>query len=109
MNAFDLLVVMSDEETFSLVSAEAMAAGLPVVATAVGGVAELVVDGTTGFVVPARDPARLTEAVVLLLNNPAVRPQLGAAGWRRVHERFTAGTQIPKIEAMFASMLHCRD
>jgi hypothetical protein len=47
--------------------------------------------------------------VVLLLNNPAVGRLRGEAGWRRVHERFTAGTQIPKIEAMFASMLHCRD
>jgi glycosyltransferase involved in cell wall biosynthesis len=65
-----------------------MAAGLPVVASDVGGVGELVADGETGLLVASADPARLAEALRSLLADPGLRKRLGAAGQARARERF---------------------
>jgi glycosyltransferase involved in cell wall biosynthesis len=67
---------------------EAMAAGLPVVATAVGGVPEIVVEGETGLLVAPGDPAALAGALSRLVEDPALRRRLGAAGRERVRARF---------------------
>ena len=68
---------------------EAMAAGLPVVASAVGGVPELVREGETGMLVPPRDSAALAEALRRLVDDPALRDRLGEAGRRRVEREFS--------------------
>ena len=65
-----------------------MAAGLPVVASSVGGVPEPVEDGETGLLVAPRDPVRLAAAIEGLLADPALRRRLGANGRERVRERF---------------------
>ena len=72
-------------EGFGLVYLEASAHGLPVVAHRVGGVAEAVVEGETGFLIPPDEPAALTEAFRQLLSDPALRQRLGEAGrtWAR--------------------------
>lgn len=97
--ALDLFVLASIEEPLGLVVIEAMAAALPVVATAVGGVPESVVDGETGLLVRGGDPDALAAAIVSLLRDPERRRRFGAAGRQRVLERFVAETQVPKIEA----------
>jgi glycosyltransferase involved in cell wall biosynthesis len=82
-------------EPFGLVAVEAMACGVPVVASAVGGLAESVVDGQTGVLVPPRNPAAIRAALDRLLGAPAERQAMGAAaarhatgyGWMRVAER----------------------
>ena len=61
----------------------------PVVATAVGGLRDLVVDGETGLVVPPRDPQALREALERLLADPELRRRLGAAGRERAREHFS--------------------
>jgi glycosyltransferase involved in cell wall biosynthesis len=66
-----------------------MAHGRPVVATAVGGLRDLVVDGETGLVVPPRDPGALRSALERLLGDPVLRRRLGAAGRERARERFS--------------------
>jgi glycosyltransferase involved in cell wall biosynthesis len=104
MPALDLLAVTSAEESFSLVAAEAMAASLPVVATNVGGVAESVLDGVTGILVPPHNHVRLVDALVQLLRDAPRRQAFGAAGRARVLERCAPDTQIPAIEAMFAAV-----
>ena len=77
MTGFDLVVVPSLAEPFGAVAAEAAAAGRPVVATAVGGMREVVIDGETGLQVPAGDPAALAEAIGALLDDPARMHALG--------------------------------
>ena len=81
----DIFVLPSHMEGMSNALLEAMAAGRPVVATNVGGNAEVVQDGVTGLLVPPRDPQRLAEALLTLLDDPARAAAMGAAGrpgWR---------------------------
>ena len=84
----DLFVLSSRSEGLPLSILEAMAAGLPVVASSVGGVPELVVEGETGLLVPPGDPHALAAAMERLLDDPALRRRLGAAGRTRVSEHF---------------------
>jgi glycosyltransferase involved in cell wall biosynthesis len=85
----DLFVLPSRRESFGLVLAEAMACGLPVVATTAGAIPEVVEDGVTGVLVPPDDPEALANAVVSLLSDPQRMKAMGKAGAERVRERFT--------------------
>ena len=78
----------SHREGFGVVCAEAMAYGRPVVAGAVGGLLDLVVDGETGLLVPPRDVSALREALERLLGDEELRRRLGAAARERIKERF---------------------
>ncbi|GBL17866.1 D-inositol 3-phosphate glycosyltransferase [Chloroflexota bacterium] len=76
--AADVVVMPSLYESFGMVALEAMACGTPVVASQVGGLAYLVRDGETGYLVPDRDPAELADRLSRLLSNPQLRAQMGA-------------------------------
>jgi glycosyltransferase involved in cell wall biosynthesis len=79
----------SRREGFGVVCAEAMAHGRPVVASAVGGLLDLVVDGETGLLVPPRDPLALRRALERLLGDAELRRRLGAAARERIRARFS--------------------
>lgn len=89
LSAADLYVHPSHEEGFSNAVLEAMAAGLASVVTAVGGNPEAMVDGTTGLVVPPRDPAALATGILRLCRNDAERAAFGRAARRRVKQSFS--------------------
>jgi glycosyltransferase involved in cell wall biosynthesis len=82
--AADVVVVPSRHEGLGVAALEAMAAGKPVVASRVGGLAEVVVDGESGLLVPPEDPAALATALARLLDDPALRTRLAATGQVRV-------------------------
>jgi D-inositol-3-phosphate glycosyltransferase len=88
LRSADLVVCAPWYEPFGIVPLEAMACGVPVVATAVGGQIDSVVDGVTGLHVPPRDPAALARALHGLLDDPRRRAALGRNGRRRARARF---------------------
>jgi glycosyltransferase involved in cell wall biosynthesis len=81
-----VVVCPSRREGFGLVCAEAMARARPVVASAVGGLTELVADGETGLLVPPQDPPALRSAIDSLLADQALRRRMGEAGRKRIAE-----------------------
>ncbi|HSH03965.1 MAG TPA: glycosyltransferase [Anaerolineae bacterium] len=97
----DGFVLASYWEGLPNVVLEGMAAGLPVVATAVGGTPELVVDGETGMLVPAREAAPLAAALLALTRDGERRRAWGAAGRRRAEVMFAPGTMAAKTVALY--------
>ncbi len=105
MRALDVFVLPSQAEGISNTILEAMASGLPVVATAVGGNAELVVPGETGVLVPAADPAALADALRLQAEDAAMRHACGAAGRRRVEAGFSLDGMVERYAALYRKLL----
>jgi glycosyltransferase involved in cell wall biosynthesis len=100
--ASDALLHPTARDAFPSALLEAMAAGLPIVATAVGGIPEIVVDGETGLLVPRRAGADGVEsALARLLGDPALRKRMGLAGRRRFEERFTAELWAKRLRAVY--------
>ena len=91
--AADVFVLPSLTEALPTVVAEAMAAGLPIVATTVGGIPEMVRHGEAALLVPPADPEALAAAVLRLLANPRQAAAMGRSGRRVVAERFDIRTQ----------------
>lgn len=107
--AADIFCLPSDGmEGLPLSIAEAMASGLPVVATAVGGVPELVVDGETGWLVPPSYVDCLTDALGAIADSPDRGRQMGRAGRARALERFDLGVMARRFVALYSEMLGAR-
>ena len=102
MMASDVFVQPSRDEAFGLVFAEAGAAALPVLATQVGGIPEIIEQGVTGLLVPARDCSALREAADRLAGDVALRERLGTAGRARVVAHFTLARMVERYAALFA-------
>lgn len=101
MFSLDILVLSSLEEGLGNVLLEAMASGKPVVATKVGGVPEIVLDGETGILVPSKNPDALAQAILKLLMNPALAKEMGRAGRRRVKKYFTIDRMVKGTEKVY--------
>lgn len=102
LRSLDIMVHTSiTPEPFGQVVIEGMAAGLPIIATAGGGVKEILQDGETGLLVPMGDAAALSIAIRSLLTDPARASRLGRAGYAEVRKRFTARYTAEKVEAVY--------
>lgn len=97
----DVSILPSFYEGLPLVAIESLAAGKPMVATAVDGTPEVVVDGATGLTVPPGDHAQLARAICRLLGDPLLRDKLSRAGRHWVLERFTQDRQIQRTETLY--------
>jgi len=105
MRSCDLLLAVPWYEPFGITPLEAMAAGLPVVATAVGGLQDTVLDGITGRLVPPRRPDLLARVLNQLLADPARRLAMAQAGRERVLGRYGWGRVAEQTEACYRSVL----
>jgi glycosyltransferase involved in cell wall biosynthesis len=101
--AFDVVAVPSLNEGMGKAAVEAMAAGLPVVASAVSGLREVVRDGETGILVPPADPGRLADAILQLLRDPVLRVRMGAAGRARA-ESYSVARMVDALAALYRDL-----
>jgi glycosyltransferase involved in cell wall biosynthesis len=99
--AFDVAVSSSDFDATPLSVLEFMAAGLPIVATRVGGVPGVIEDGVQGWLVPPREPPRLARAVAELLASPKRRRELGRNARERQRAEFDIGVMVRKLEDLY--------
>jgi glycosyltransferase involved in cell wall biosynthesis len=103
--ASDVCVLSSTAEGFSNSILEYMAAGRPVVATDVGGAREAVVEGETGYLVPAGDDYGMAERITDLMRDPAGARAMGGRGRLRVEQQFSCAAQLARTEALYESLL----
>ncbi|MER6691935.1 glycosyltransferase [Streptomyces minutiscleroticus] len=108
LRSADVVLCPADYEPFGIVPLEAMACGRPVVASAVGGQLDTVTDPGTGRLVPPGDPEALARAVAALLADPALRERCGAAGRRRVLNRYGWDRVAAATEAVYGEVLAAR-
>lgn len=103
--AMDVYVVSSVTDTTNLTIVEAMGLGVPVVATDVGGISEVVVDGETGVLVPSRRPDLLAQGILRLANDAGLRASMGAAGRERFASEFTVERMLAQHRALYDGLL----
>jgi glycosyltransferase involved in cell wall biosynthesis len=99
--AADVLVHPSLTEGLSNIVLEAMATGLPVIGTAIGGLREQIENGVTGLLVPPRDADALVGALTTLLRDPALRAKLGAAARMSVEQRYSVASMVDAYEDLY--------
>jgi glycosyltransferase involved in cell wall biosynthesis len=105
MNAMDIFVLASILEAAPIVVLEAMACARPVIATGVGGVPELVIDGETGILVPPKQPEAIAKAVLYLLNHPKEAGEMGLKGRQRVIDHFSLAMCAQRHEEIYKAVL----
>jgi N-acetyl-alpha-D-glucosaminyl L-malate synthase BshA len=105
LSAADVFLLPSAQESFGLAALEAMACGLPVVASRVGGLPEVISDGVTGFLREAEDHAGMAAAVLDLLDDPSLRARVARLARASVVDRFDEDRVVPMYEALYERLL----
>jgi len=105
---FDVFALASRYEGLSIAILESMAAGLPAVATRVGGNPELVTDGETGYLVPAQDGRAMGQAILRLLTDSVARRAMGRRARERVEAEFTEEQMVARVAALYTDLLRAK-
>ena len=105
LSVADLFLLPSSQESFGLAALEAMACEVPVVASSVGGLPEIIEHNVSGFLHPTDDTSGMAASAVALLTDPDLHQRVSAAGWRTVQERFCADHVVPRYEAFYREVL----
>ena len=105
LSAADVFVHVPVREGLGVAVIEALAAGLPVVASRAGGIPDLIIDGETGLLVPSRDPAALADALARCLHAPEWAASLGKCGQARVRARYDITASARANEALYFELL----
>jgi len=105
LRLFDIFVMASLEEGLCTSILDAQFFSLPVVASRVGGIPEIVRDGVQGFLVPPNNPAAMAAALRKLLESPGLRSRMGQAGRDQVLERFTADRMVADTVTAYDAVL----
>jgi glycosyltransferase involved in cell wall biosynthesis len=108
LHALDVFALASRSEGFGQVVIEAMAAGKPVVASRIGALTEIVVDGETGLLVEPENPKAVAEAIVWLLTHREAAQHMGRCGQERVRHHFSAEQMAAKTLALYQQVLSAR-
>jgi glycosyltransferase involved in cell wall biosynthesis len=85
-----------------------MACGVPVVASNVGGLPEVVIDGVTGFLHPPHDVERMADSAIVILSDPALHARMAADGERLARERFSEDRIVPQYAALYERAIQRR-
>ena len=101
----DCFCIPSAQEGFGLVAVEAMFHQLPVIATAVGGLKDVVQNELTGILVPPCDPQSIANGIKFLFNNPEGSLNMGKEGYLRALELYGIGTYTSSLEKLYLSLL----
>jgi N-acetyl-alpha-D-glucosaminyl L-malate synthase BshA len=105
LSVSDLFLLPSQQESFGLAALEAMACGVPVVASSVGGLSEVIDHGRTGFLHDVDDLDGMAASGVHVLTDPALHAAVAASGRRTVKERFCADLIVPRYETFYTELL----
>lgn len=106
LKTLDIFALMSlTIESFSMAAVEAMAMRVPVIATNIGGLPEVVDDGKTGLLIPPGDVDALCGSIKYLINNPDIRLKMGEKGRERVLEKFTIEENVRRTEEIFLQLI----
>lgn len=108
LRACAVFVLPSESESFGLAALEALSSGVPVVASAVGGLAEVVQHGVTGFLAPMEDVAGMAEHLAALVGDAERGAAMGAAARRDVLMRFRAAPMVDRYEAVYRRVVQAR-
>lgn len=105
LSCINVFLLPSLNEGFGMVLIEAMAARKPVIATNVGGVPEVIINGTTGILVPPEDPEAFSSAIIKLYNNPEMSLEMGLAGYERAKKLFNIETTVHELEELYEALI----
>ena len=104
LSQVDFFALSSSTEGFSIATIEAMATGLPVVATACGGPQEILEDNTTGRLVPIANPAALAQALIEFIENPSLASSLATAGTAHAKDSFSADIMLQRYGHLYKQL-----
>ncbi|ODS34147.1 MAG: putative glycosyltransferase [Candidatus Scalindua rubra] len=105
LSCINIFLLPSINEGFGMVLIEAMAAKKPVIATNVGGIPEVVIDGKTGILIPPKDTEGFSSAIIKLYNNPELSKRMGLAGYRRTKNIFNIETTVHELEDLYSELI----